>query len=975
MALPLLLTLLCSSSPSADESWRNIPTEVPLRNYLFKYANYVCFWVGAGETAPVKLINEYKPGRDWKNDVFFQVFGAGGTLAERPVPPGMTHEMSVTSKTGEVIIIFMTSRRTHHRVDVGDRPWAFLGHALKGSIYHVSPRKYERLYFPVPEQADHLDVRLYVRGSQGKHAYLIGPDGKVGVDYVIKPGGLLSPHVVWRPLPAEVRGKVCSWVLPNGHDRYHLTPSFNTLMLLSPSPDHAAFFAEKLKSQKRIGRAGETGPAKVPERLLQRYEPMPREESPDTVGCVKPLIYCQEYLHEDRVLNPKRFVRWLTASGRKGPNVLELGLHGPFSTSYGDSRDINPWSSQAILPDLSIRSVEHLGVPVASMAQMKRKAELFKAMNETLAAAGVEQRLIYTSARHGYYGNAETRTGVFHLYDHWEEYRKHFPDLGERPVEPPEKWSVWTETGPMGPAKARQGKDLYRYIASLNNKSWKRFFGAVIAVAARYGASGVHIDTAGQHHCGSPDAEAGFKRFLLSRYTPAQIKELFGFKTPDQIRQPPRPRGWVDPKLIDIERARYHLGVVTPAFWDAAREAGESVRGKGNFWVHAASEESREHVVGAHDSIMFEEAERFIGLIEREMLPGIVHRRYGSLAFEYKSDQGYAHLPLSQRVRMTGGILKYNRTYGEYAIRLAIAEGAALSSGGGGMTTLSPGYVFDVMRRFFELHPRLYDGCVGAAPVGFYQDFENRIIFYNHEEHIAANTRVTEELAANQIPFDFIPRAAAKPEVFDRYPLISALSCVMIAQAKMNGLDEFAMRGGLLLVDDKFALENEYKQPREALPWGDCVGKSGYDIRHGLGRVISVPSPAAAKDVLAALEKLLGRSPAIADPVPGLRTNLMHREDAMIVHLLNYNVPLDTAAWNMMAGKYTSDPRKPRPIRKVQLNLTIPSGKRVAGVEVLTPDFEVTPTVDQTVEGNLLTLTVSDLFIYNVVRVRLMPDP
>jgi hypothetical protein len=197
----------------------------------------------------------------------------------------------------------------------------------------------------------------------------------------------------------------------------------------------------------------------------------------------------------------------------------------------------------------------------------------------------------------------------------------------------------------------------------------------------------------------------------------------------------------------------------------------------------------------------------------------------------------------------------------------------------------------------------------------------------------------------------------------------------MTAQAKMNDLDEFAMRGGLLLVDDKFALENEYKQPRKALPWGDCVGKSGYDIRHGLGRVISVPSPAAAKDVLAALEELLGRSPAIADPVPGLRTNLMRREDAMIVHLLNYNVPLDTAAWNMVAGNYTTDPRKPRRLKKVQLKLTIPSGKRVTGVEVLTPDFEVTPTVDQTVEGNLLTLTVSDLFIYNVVRVRLMPDP
>jgi len=458
--------------------------------------------------------------------------------------------------------------------------------------------------------------------------------------------------------------------------------------------------------------------------------------------------------------------------------------------------------------------------------------------------------------------------------------------------------------------------------------------------------TGVHIDVAGQHYCGCARCEEGFRAYLSARYRPAQMKDLFGTADPEKLRQPPLKTSWLNPTLLDVERERYQIGLVTTSFWDAVRAGGEQVLGKGRFWIHASDEGAREYYTGHNNSLMFEETERFVGLMEREILPGVFHNRYGSLIFEYKSDQGYAVLPPDTRTRAACGILNKNRSFGEYSVRLGIAEGAAYTSGGGGFSTFSPGYVFDIMRAFFAQHADLYQGFTGAGTIGLYQNSENRIILYNHEEHISASTRTADHFLEKQVPFDFIPRAAASPRLLARYPVIAALSLVQLETLKLKELADYAEQGGCLIVDDRFALEDEFMRQRDRLPWGGYAGKSPYDIRFGKGRIISLKAPVQGEEVATAVEQALERLPVLAQEIEGLRTNVLARKTGrqtdITVHLLNYNVPLVEGSWNIM-GSYVKEPCKPKPIGPISVVLPVPKGARVVSVDVLTPDFEITP--------------------------------
>jgi len=507
----------------------------------------------------------------------------------------------------------------------------------------------------------------------------------------------------------------------------------------------------------------------------------------------------------------------------------------------------------------------------------------------------------------------------------------------------------------------------FRYRSCLNNPHWRRFFAGIIAVAARHGFTGVHIDCAGQHYCGCERCEQGFRAHLTRKYAAAELKARFGFKSPDDVKQPPLKRAFANPTLLDVERERYQIGSVTTGFWDAVRQGGESVLGAGKFWIHASSEEGREYYAGHNNSIMFEETDRFVGMIEREVLPRYYHNKYGSLIFEYKSDQAYAVLPLGQRPRMAGGILAKNRAFGEYSIRLGLAEGAAFSSGGGGFATLTSGYVFDVMRRFVEQNADLYDGYFGRGAVGLYQNYENRIILYNHEEHIAANTRVADEFLRRQVPFDFVVRAAA-PEFLARYKVIAALDMPQLEEKELTELAGYVEAGGALIVDDRFALQDEFMDRRNALPWGDCLGKSGYDVRFGAGRVVALKAPESGEQVIETVTMLLGNLPVLADGPPGLRTNILERKRDgrcdVAVHLLNYNVPLvDATTGN---GRYLKEPCQPRAIGPVTLNVPVANGWRARSVVLKSPDFEIAPKCSWERRDGAVRVEVAKVFIYSV---------
>ena len=976
--------------------WTQIPSSVSLSDYAFKFSNYVAVWVDPDdEQAVIDFTNlPSHPFGQWKANVFIEVFNANGSIGRYSLPPGQTLQVPLTQPEHRgVLLLYMQSRRAYHKVIVGDRPWAFVDKQTKAAIDVVPvPDRQERLYFYVPPDSTRIDLRANPLAT-GSHSYIVGPDNELMLDFVKQEGGLATPHQIVDPVPEYAQEKIASWVLPSDRNRLALGSRDSGIFpLFSPNPDHLQVFVEQLAGKPWQEVPGyEIGQAVVPDGVLDDYVAARRREAPNRPGTRMPLIYCAETLDANRILNPSLFVEHLTTRGTTGPHALDLGLHGPFSTLYGDTRELVSMG-YSVRPDLSIKRTNIRARPVSCpapaqfqncIAQIQLKANLFEAMNTTLEQAGVQQRLIYTSAQY-FYGDAGERLGVFHLYDHWEEYQQTFPDLGPKPGSPPEDWVLWLEGKKSGPVDTDNvnAPGLFRYTASLHNPSWRRFVSGIVAVAARFGVSGAHIDLAGQHYDDSPLAREGFRDYLQSKYSVQELLELFGIEPPYDIHEP-RPRPAVtDPTLLDIEREHYQLGVVSAGFWNVVRQAGESIRGRGNFWVHAGSEDARDYVAHGHDSIMYEEADRVVGVIDKEILPGIPHFLYNSLIYEYKSDQAYAALPLKERARFAGAILSRNRSFGEYAVRLGIAEGAAFSSGGGGFSTLTPGYVFDINRAFFERNPKLYDFFHGGGFLGILQDNHNATYFYNHQDHIAANTRLSAALLEQQIPFDFISRPGVKDDLLDRYKVVTALSMSMVDNESLEYLTDYVSRGGILLVDDRFALEDEWIHARTTLPWGDYVGIAGYDVFLGKGRVVSLPAQTHAGDIIDNLDAVVSREyarelPTLASPTPGLRTNILYHKQGkkgidVTAHLLNYNVPLVEGAYSLATYSYAPDqPWKPRILDNVELALPIPHGYQVRSLQVFSPDFEVQPAVTYGVVDGLLQVNVDSLFIYNVVKVRM----
>jgi len=69
------------------------------------------------------------------------------------------------------------------------------------------------------------------------------------------------------------------------------------------------------------------------------------------------------------------------------------------------------------------------------------------------------------------------------------------------------------------------------------------------------------------------------------------------------------------------------------------------------------------------------------------------------------------------------------------------------------------------------------------------------------------------------------------------------------------------------------------------------------------------------------------------------------------------------------------EPCKPKPIGPISVVLPVPKGARVVSVDVLTPDFEITPKCSWKTAGRELAVTVDSIFIYSLLRIRLSGTP
>lgn len=645
---------------------------------------------------------------------------------------------------------------------------------------------------------------------------------------------------------------------------------------------------------------------------------------------VPPVYYLIDY-GQGHLDNPE-YVAWIA---QLPPDLLHFGKDVPMTHLYGPIAAVGGENQAHGRNRDDIRRLTPAEV-VERMAALRR-------MTDALHAAGVRMVMPYTASI-TYAGDPDTREGIFDFYDHWEEYAQF--GLGPRPASDPVEWmAVKADGSPhtFGPdLKPAYYAGLSRYIASVEHPDWRRWLQHVQRLVAEVGYDGAFPDNTSPIADYSPFALAAWHEYLAERFTPAQIRELFGVERADQVALPTERGGiaWVEAQRfwrVSIARHAEALRAggrqANPDFLlfpnlGGATHLADYLPGKVDYYMS----EGGAGLDGAGCTVA-----RIIGeVFYREVHDNIVEYVYGR------------DVPGDLRTML----LKLGPSDGSR--KLALAEAAAFGSGAyngvrpNSRDTQAP-YI-----RFLREHAGLYDGKVSLARVAM--PFFPMRDFYG-SRHSGTMRQVFLHLGELQVPCDLFSESGFDAQVLATYDLLIVPHMDYLSDAHLAIIEGFARAGGTVLTVGDFATHDELMRPRAGVAWlplagGETTLGDGLVIRREL-----MPTTSELVDLLTRVgetrlvveggraERTLLRSSAYADA------------DEVIVHLLNYSVPIE-------AGPEVV------PQREVRVRAPLPEGASVAGVTLLTPEADEM-TVDYEVRDGACWFTVPEVAIYVVARVEL----
>lgn len=172
-------------------------------------------------------------------------------------------------------------------------------------------------------------------------------------------------------------------------------------------------------------------------------------------------------------------------------------------------------------------------------------------------------------------GDHDKRLGFWAFYDRWENYRPF--GFGPKPDVDPWDWiqlrpidgrrHAWTFYKPEA-----DGSVIY---SGCPNSPFSSYLANLVRLQARSGDRGVFVDNPSVG-CICPWCQKAWRQYLRERFTPAELKRYFGIDRYEAAE--------LDKSPFQLESERFwsysegkHLARM--------REAGESVWGKGKFWV------------------------------------------------------------------------------------------------------------------------------------------------------------------------------------------------------------------------------------------------------------------------------------------------------------------------------------------------------------------------------------------------------
>ncbi|NLO05888.1 MAG: hypothetical protein GX131_08685 [candidate division WS1 bacterium] len=647
-----------------------------------------------------------------------------------------------------------------------------------------------------------------------------------------------------------------------------------------------------------------------------------------------PVYYLIDY-GQGHLDNPD-YVEWIA---ELPPQLLHFGKDVPMTHIYGPI--------QAVGGENQAHGRNREDIRRLTPAEVRERIETLQRMNEALRGAGVEMVMPYTSSI-TFAGHPETREGLFDFYDHWEEYAEF--GLGPKPASPPNEWPAIKADGSLHTfGKELQPEyyaGLYRYVAAITHPDWRDWLVDVHRLVAAAGYDGAFPDNTSPINDYSIHAQEAFRDYLSEKFSAAEISELFGVRDVAEVTLPAENEGvaWVEAQRF----WRVSLGQHANAMRAGGRQVNPDFRLFPNLGgpTHVA-----EYMVGNADFYMAEGGRGFEGagcgvqrvigdIAYREAHDNIIEYVYGR---DLPSDLGTMLLKLGR---------------GADSRKLVLAEAAAFGTASYNGVRPSSREVQAPYIRFLLENADAYDRKISAARVAML--FFPMRDFYRTANSVSRHTqtarRIFERLNELQAPCDLFSETGLEADVLATYDVLIAPEMEYLSDDHLAVMRGFVESGGTLIAVGEFATHDEVMRERGGIQWLPAPDETQ---RVGAGTIIRrelLPTQTEILELLAPVGETRVVVDETKDVHPLLRSSCYADDSEVVVHLLNYSIPIEVGAGETV------------PRENVRVRAPLPEGAQVARVECIAPEMEsFAPQFG--VRDGACWFTVPEVPIYVVARV------
>ncbi len=625
------------------------------------------------------------------------------------------------------------------------------------------------------------------------------------------------------------------------------------------------------------------------------------------------------------------------------PSLLENGNLTPGHPYFGPVCDLG-----------ALRAGEE--VPVDEF--VRRYAQRREAMPryiEAAKAAGVDRVIAYICMMTTG-GDPEKRTGFWAFWDNWDAFEDF--NIPPRPELDPVNWQQRQPDGSPVIAYRRDHPPyhpMFRWTNCINNPAWRTYQRWVTEEAARVGIDGFFVDNAGTQHCYCEHCRAGFREWLRSRYTDAEIEDLFGG---DLSMAPDWRRG------TDLRTAE------TLLFWRDSihrflgdiREWGSAIHG--NFFVFPNGLHKRHYHIATSfrdcDLAMDENSVGGFGTHPGQITQHIVAGMYDQhvndnmLAYKYATGAGF---PCRMNLLCRSGYPTSD--YGalgpnKYVGALGIAEASAF---GGGGCYLHRGprhaeWLIPVRAKWNAFFDRCARDLAGKYPWGQVAIFAPVApSYFNDRMTYSGAEHTLRTLLERKILADLITENTFTAERLARYEAVVVPFVAIMSDAQMQTLIDYGDAGGtLVLIGEDVASRDRFGRDRAEADRQALLDAAALHTPASVDQALVDGAALAELPLGARNEAPLVRMAAYVDD-PEAPTELL-------LHMVNYDVHLGM-----------DEPRL-NAVSDLALTVPLPTGTVATGATLKRPDADDLP-VAVACEGGTARLTVPELNIYAYLRIPL----